>query len=232
MLYDTDNFTAYWVAYPLTASDLSGTRKDNWDYNPNIEEDYQIDIQTSYGVYLNGGSTGDYYARGHQIPSADRLSPQTRQDQVCWATNITPQIQNGFNGGIWNQLESSVRGAIPTSDTLYVVTGAILRTVGGSETVKWIQPKGDAKQCPVPNYYYKVLMKCSRNASGAITSASTVGVWLEHKSYSGTGDSWSNYTASVDEIEALTGYDFFTNLPDSVESAAETNSSWDAFTSF
>jgi hypothetical protein len=36
----------------------------------------------------------------------------------------------------------------------------------------------------------------------------------------------------VDDIERLTGFDFFVNLPDSVESDAEKNSSWNTFSSF
>ena len=89
------------------------------------------------------------------------------------------------------------------TDTVYVVTGAILRTVTGNETITYIKPAKDTKNCPVPNYYYKVLLKVKREASGKISSASTVGVWLPHRVYS--GESYQSYTKSVAEIEALTG---------------------------
>ena len=88
----------------------------------------------------------------------------------------------------------------------------------------------DTKNCPVPNYYYKVLLKVKREASGKISSASTVGVWLPHRVYS--GESYQSYTKSVAEIEALTGYNFFANLPADIQAAAEQNSNWNTFASF
>jgi endonuclease G len=147
--------------------------------------------------------------------------------QAYYATNQVPQIQNSFNGGIWSSLENAVRAEVK-SDTLYVVTGVAFRKAGGSETVKYIQPQHDTKQCPVPNYFYKVVMKVKRSGS-TVTSASTVGFWFEHKTYSG---SYTNYAVSVDQIEEWTGMDFFVNLPDAVEATAEENSSWSTFQSF
>jgi endonuclease G len=71
-------------------------------------------------------------------------------------------------------------------------------------------------------------MKVKRSA-GRVASAETVGFWFEHKQYTG---SYSTYAVSVDEVEKKTGFDFFVNLPDSIENTAETNSSWSLFQSF
>lgn len=227
MYYDTSTYTAYWVAYPLAAGDLgSGRPNDPWAATPGIPTSQQINVWAgSYGV--NVGSTSNIYARGHQIPNADRNKDPygTMCAQTFYATNSTPQIQNGFNSGIWSTLEGDVRTlAQQQTDTVYVVTGAILRTVTGNETITYIKPAKDTKNCPVPNYYYKVLLKVKREASGKISSASTVGVWLPHRVYS--GESYQSYTKSVAEIEALTGYNFFANLPADIQAAAEQNSNW------
>lgn len=227
MYYDTSTYTAYWVAYPLAAGDLgSGRPNDPWAATPGIPTSQQINVWAgSYGV--NVGSTSNIYARGHQIPNADRNKDPygTMCAQTFYATNSTPQIQNGFNSGIWSSLEGDVRTlAQQQTDTVYVVTGAILRTVTGNETITYIKPAKDTKNCPVPNYYYKVLLKVKREASGKISSASTVGVWLPHRVYS--GESYQSYTKSVAEIEALTGYNFFANLPADIQAAAEQNSNW------
>lgn len=218
MYYDTSTYTAYWVAYPLAAGDLgSGRPNDPWAATPGIPTSQQINVWAgSYGV--NVGSTSNIYARGHQIPNADRNKDPygTMCAQTFYATNSTPQIQNGFNSGIWSTLEGDVRTlAQQQTDTVYVVTGAILRTVTGNETITYIKPAKDTKNCPVPNYYYKVLLKVKREASGKISSASTVGVWLPHRVYS--GESYQSYTKSVAEIEALTGYNFFANLPADIQ---------------
>ena len=43
---------------------------------------------------------------------------------------------------------------------------------------------------------------------------------------------FSDGTTTVDEIEEWTGFDFFANLPDTIELQAEANSDWSAFSSF
>jgi endonuclease G len=80
----------------------------------------------------------------------------------------------------------------------------------------------------VPNYFWKVALKVNKSGN-TVTSASTIGFWFEHKTYS---DSYTNYAVSVDQIEKWTGFDFFVNLPDSVEKSAETNTSWSSFQNF
>lgn len=167
---------------------------------------------------------------GYQIPNADRNGSDELVVQTYYATNSTPQIQNKFNGGIWQQLESGVRNITATTDTVYVVTGAILQTAGNHEAITWITPKSDSKRCPVPNYYYKALLKVRRDASNKVTSAMTIGFWMEHREYS--NDSYTNYATSVAEIERLTGFDFFANLPADIQAAAEQNSNWNTFASF
>ena len=123
-----------------------------------------------------------------------------------------------------------VRNIAATTDTVYVVTGAILQTAGNHEAITWITPKSDSKRCPVPNYYYKALLKVRRDASNKVTSAMTIGFWMEHREYS--NDSYTNYATSVAEIERLTGFDFFANLPADIQAAAEQNSNWNTFASF
>lgn len=213
MYYDKSTYTAYWVAYPLAKGHMGNGRSDKWQRNPGLAESEQINVwSSSYGVNL--GAT-----------TSDELVVQT-----YYATNSTPQIQNKFNGGIWQQLESGVRNITATTDTVYVVTGAILQTAGNHEAITWITPKSDSKRCPVPNYYYKALLKVRRDASNKVTSAMTIGFWMEHREYS--NDSYTNYATSVAEIERLTGFDFFANLPADIQAAAEQNSNWNTFASF
>ena len=219
-LFDKSMYTTMWAAYPLYSSVTGGSYSASWKPNPNLTESAQINIWSgSYGV--------EDYSRGHLVPDASRDGNSEMLKQAYYATNQVPQIQDKFNGGIWSNLEGAVRGEVK-SDTLYVVTGVAFKKVGGSESIKYIQPNYDTKQCPVPNYFYKVVLKVKRSV-GAVTSASAVGFWMEHKTYSG---SYTNYAVSVDQVEQWTGMDFFVNLPDSVEAAAEQNASWTTFQSF
>lgn len=229
MLYDPTYYAALWVAYPLAQGHTGNlARPSGWSRNEQIAASDQIDLwDGSYGVNVSG----TLYARGHQIPNGDRNGDAAMQRQTFLATNSTPQIQDKFNGGIWNALEDAVRAAVPSRDSLYIATGPVYRTVGGSETVKTITPQHDTgKRCPVPNYYYKVVLKVKRS-NGQVTDAMAVGFWFEHKQYSNNSD-WAQCAVSVDEIERKTGFDFFANLPDAVEAKAEANGSWSTFLNF
>ena len=230
-----------WVAYPLYADTYSGSNKysGSWAAAQGISSSYQINIWTnSYNVYLGdteysdpfSTSGNEYYARGHQIPDADRQYNQTMVQQTYYAINSTPQIQNKFNGGIWQQLEQAVRAQAATTDTLYVATGPVFQKAGGSEDVTWILPKADTKRAPVPNYYWKVLLKVNRDGDGNVSSASSIGFWFEHKEYSTS--TYANYAVSVNDIESWTGLDLFANLPDSIEETVEDNNNWTTFQNF
>lgn len=234
--YDYDTYTSLWIAYPLYSSAMGSGGSASWAANPEIATNKQINVWSgSYGVNVGSTTTDGYstskniYARGHQIPNADRNSESTMQNQTYYATNSTPQIQNKFNSGIWSGLEDEVRSVASATDTVYVVTGAAFRKVGGSETIIKITPAHDSKQVPVPNYYWKVLLKVKRTSGGNITSASAVGVWIDHREHN---DAYSNYVVSVDKIEEYTGFDFFAALPSSLQTVAEQNSNWNTFKDF
>lgn len=222
-LYDTKMYTSLWTAYPLYASAMGSFDRPSWSRNPNIDEKYQINLwDGSYGV-------GDY-SRGHMIPNGSRNGIRAMQLQTFYATNSVPQKQNKFNGSIWANLENALQGMTSSTDTVYVVTGVAFQKVGGSETVKYIKPAKDSKQCPVPNYFYKVALKVKRSGS-AITDACAVGVWMDHRDYD-SSETYDQFTVTVDQIEEWLGLNFFTNLPEALQTTAEKNSSWSKFASF
>lgn len=229
-LYDPETYASYWVAYPLAKGHTAEGRAESFGFDPDIDESKQTNVKSGYGVNVSTQyHENNHYARGHQIPNADRSANATAQAQTYYATNMTPQIQDGFNGGIWASLENEVRKAIPTSDTLYVVTGAAFRKVNGNESITTITNKNDSKVLPVPNYYWKVILKVKRSGKD-ITEALAIGFWLPHTDIK--EENYTSYAVSVNEIEQFTGFDFFANLPDSLESGAETNNNWNTFCSF
>ena len=230
ILYDEDLYAALWVAYPLCASHTSSGREESWGYDPHVPSGSQTNVNKGYGV--SSPTTNypkNFYARGHQIPNADRSGVPDMMAQTYYSTNMTPQIQNGFNGGIWAKLEEAVRMEIPQGDTLYVVTGAVFEKHGSDENVKEIVNKNDSKTLPVPNYYWKALLKVKRT-QGEVIDASAIGFWLPHDDLKGR--SYTDYSVSVDQIETWTGFNLFPSIPDVLEPAAESQASWDAFRAF
>ena len=222
-------YTSLWTAYPLYSSTISGDYSSDWKFNPSIDEDLQVNVKSnSYGSNYNNST----YSRGHIVPDADRSGDATMISQAYYLTNQTPQIQNGFNGTIWNQLEQAVRNVANATDTVYVVSGATFQKKGGNETIKYLTADNSSikpEKVPIPNYFWKVLLKVSRSGT-KITGASAIGIWFEHKAYS--DNDWASHVCTVDEIEGYTGYDFFVNLPDELESSAEGLSNWNNFSNF
>ena len=204
LYWDSENMVARWVAYPLYRKAIGyGTRSDKWGLDPLLPRNEQPVLATSYT-----SSDGKSYDRGHQIPSADRLSYESNA-KTFYFTNMTPQL-NDLNGGIWSELENVVRiwAKRSETDTLYVVTGC---TVDDSKTyVK----DNDGKQITVPTHYYKALLRVYQGNYNAI------GFWLEHKKYSSSKIDKS-IAVSIDKLEELTGENFFVNLPDAMQTAVE-----------
>ena len=227
-----------WTAYPLYAATIGGNNTAGWKKNPSLDVSEQINADSPYAVNV-GSTTTDgydssklYYARGHNVPDADRNNDASMHSQTYYWTNSTPQIHNGFNSGIWSSLEDAVRNVVPSGDTLYVVTGAAFNKEGENKPVTYITPKNETKRCPVPNYYWKALLKVKRSGT-SITQASAIGFWLEHRTHSSAaGEYYYNYAISINELENYLGLDLFVNLPDEMENPAETNSSWQDFQSF
>ena len=226
ILYDPDKYASLWTAYVLCQDHRGSGSSSSWKKNPLIPESEQANVEKAYPS-VNGVT----YDRGHQIPNADRNGVSAMQSQTYYWTNSTPQ-QASFNQGIWNTLENQIRAAIPESDSLYIVTGPVYQTVGGSETVRtMVNSSNDSKVIPIPNYYYKVVLKVHRSG-GQVTAASAIGFWFTHEAHSGEDWNSSTFVKSVDFIEEKTGFNFFANLPPAVEATAEQNTKWDTFKNF
>ena len=201
----------------------SGTG-DGWTENKQIPSSKQTNCTKAYPSV-----DGVTYDRGHQIPNADRNVNSSLQNQTYYWTNSTPQ-KDSFNQGIWNNLENQVRRLATATDSVYMVTGPVYQTVGGNESVRtFTNSTNDNKVVPIPNYYYKVLLKV-RRSGGTVAAASAIGFWFTHEAHS--GENWQSFAVPVDEIEQKTGFNFFANLPPSVESTAEANTSWSNFQNF
>ena len=237
ILYDPAMYASYWVAYPLCAAHLGNGRVEDWNYDPIVPQAKQTAVFKGYGVNVSSDTyASQHYARGHQLPNADRNGVDDMMAQTYFSTNMTPQLQNGFNGGVWAHLEEAVRSVVEhNSDTVYVVTGAAFRKKGGNETIKTITNTRDGKVLPVPNYYWKVLLKVkwTDDPKPAVAGASAIGFWLEHRdNYPNGSTNYLPYVTSVDQIEAWTGFDFFSNLSSSLQSGAEAATDWASFKAY
>jgi len=190
---------AEWVAYELTKEQLLGRAIKR----PYFEQDPKVTTQSAH--YRNYKDSG--YNKGHLCPAGDRKFSAEAYHETFFTSNISPQTHE-FNSGVWNRLEEKVRYWTQKTEKLYIVTGGILlpnlKTIGSEKVA-------------VPKYFYKIIL----DYNGAETKA--IAFLVPHeKSEKGL----YQFFTSIDEIETLTGIDFFPELPDEIENKIEKSSDY------
>jgi endonuclease G len=109
---------AAWVAYELTEkeTDKQYDRTDKFIPDPSVIT----------GSATDSDYSGSGYDRGHLAPAADMGWSSTSMAESFYFSNMSPQVP-GFNRGIWKRLEEQVRSWAIEYDTIYVVTGPVLK---------------------------------------------------------------------------------------------------------
>lgn len=190
--YSEENEQAYWVYYVLTPELINGTQSRTDDFRP--------DPLVSTGSASLADYSGSGYDRGHLCPAADMALNKTSMSESFYLSNMSPQVA-GFNRGIWSTMEDQVRKWALEFDGLDVATGPIFKDNLGVI---------GSNQVTVPGYYYKVLYSEKKNIM--------IGLVLQNKSGSKPID---QFVVKVDDIESMTGIDFFSGLPDEDENKLE-----------
>lgn len=150
---------------------------------------------------------GSGYDRGHMAPANDmRWSRQSMSD--CFLmTNICPQ-DHDLNGGSWNKLELKVHDWAKQYGKIIVATGPIFN--GANNKI------GNNNDIVVPSGFFKVVFDPGRNRAIGF-------IYDNHEGGGGV----VRHACSVDEVERVTGHDFFSSLPDDVERQVESMFNFD-----
>ena len=204
VLFDGTRFAPVWAAFAMHSDmwpDNNNGRGSGW------RDDSAIDLPQQNGI---SGS----YSRGHLVASNYRQTAEGQNDQTFYHTNQAPQWQTGFNDGVWNQLEQAVQSHMPSGrDTLYVVVGLLYEG-----TIKYME-SNNGKNVPIPSHFYKCLMKCSFDTSGAMTAAKGVAYIFTNEGHKGM--KYSDGVTTIDAIEERAGFDFFPRVPEALQTTAE-----------
>jgi endonuclease G, mitochondrial len=202
--YARDNGTPNWASWHLDTSWLGTTpRQDNFSGDSTLPTGWYKVVSTSY--------TGSGYDRGHMCPSADRTLTVADNSATFKMTNMVPQTADN-NRITWEGLEEYSRNlAINDGSELYIIAG----TYGNAGTI-------NSGHIVVPTYTWKVIIVLpsgTDDVSRVTSSTRTIAVWVPNQN--GINNDWKTYRVSVDYVESMTGYDFFTNVTDATESAIE-----------
>ena len=189
---------AEWVFYELKSN--AG--------NSNFKRPYFIQdplVKTKSADYKNYKNSG--YDKGHLCPAGDMKFSKEAFDDTFYTSNISPQ-KNEFNGGIWNRLENKTRYWAEKYNGLFVVAGGVLKD--GLKTI-------GKEKVAVPEYFYKILLQENKGRYKMIAFL------MPNKM---SDRPLYDYVVSVDEIEKMTGIDFFPILPDAIENELEKSSDY------
>ena len=186
-----------YVSYELTREEVYGAL----DRADNFREDKSV----KSGSATLSDYKGSGYDRGHLAPAADFKWSEEAMSDTFYLSNMSPQVP-AFNRGIWGDLEAIVRQIAVDNEKIYVVTGPVL-TDGPYKTI-------GKNKVAVPNQYYKVILDYTDPDIKAI------GFVLPN---SDKTEKIESYVMSVDDVEEITGLDFFYQLPDDEEEVIESN---------
>ncbi len=193
--YNKETKLPNWVAWHLTADRTTGPAKRSG-----------VDFEADADVPVPRAEDSDYYGsgydRGHMCPAADNKFSKKAMEESFLFTNMCPQNGN-LNRGDWNEMEMACRKWAEEYGGVYVVCGPILykgrhKTIGRNKVV-------------VPEAFFKVVLRLG-DAPEAIGF-----IYKNTEGNRPKGD----YVNTVDEVERITGIDFFPSLPDGVEKAVE-----------
>jgi endonuclease G len=194
LVYDEPCEQAKWVAYILTKKETEGIEERG---NKFIEDPYVHSGSASSADYTKSG-----YDRGHLAPAADMKWSETVMKESFFYSNMSPQTPS-FNRGIWKKLEEKMRDWAIIYDSILIVTGPILN--GNLKKI------GVNDVC-VPELYYKVVIHFKAEKSKGI------GFIMPNAAGS---KPLSDYAKTIDEVEKLTGVDFFVQFNDLFEEKLE-----------
>lgn len=196
--YNKDTRLPNWVAWHLTRNHAKG----QYDRNGRLfAEDKSVPLPRATDEDYNRSG----YSRGHMCPSADNRWDDTAQEESFLYTNCCPQNYE-LNAGDWEDLESKCRYWAGVYGDVYIVCGPLLvgdhhKTIGQNKVV-------------VPEKFFKVVLRLGRKPAA-------IGFVYNNTSRS---RAMVEYMKSIDEVEAITGFDFFSALEDDLENRLEAES--------
>lgn len=185
-----------WVAYCLTADETNGyAERKGKSFRP---DEKAKKIQADNDDYKKSG-----WSRGHMAPAGDFKWDEQAMWTTFYYTNCCPQDEK-LNNGSWNLLENKVRTWARQFGSIYVVTGPI---VGQNKNGKI-----GSHQITIPDAFFKALLVYTKDFYQGIAFVMT---------NDATSQRLTNSYMSINELERVSGLDFFPSLDDTTEEKVE-----------
>ena len=190
-----------WTEYALTPIDESVA---SLPRPTRFSTDWRAINRVNHDSYTKSG-----YDRGHNAPNyaISHLYGKAGQEDSFLMTNVCPQLPK-LNRQFWQRLEEvEAKFFTQQADKVWVITGPVF--TGSTERLvsSW--------RVEIPDAFYKMYITEAKD-----NQPSKVLVFLVPQSVKGN-ESLSDFVTSIDNIEVLTGLDFFSDLDDVIETKLE-----------
>lgn len=220
--YSEKLHTPLWVAWHLSYSDLGKKgRSNNFRSDTTLPSRYYKVTPKDYNFSRYG------FDRGHLCPSGDRTRNIDENSETFLMTNMTPQSAR-CNRGVWKDFEEYCRSLVKSGYELYIVAGPYgsggTSSKGTFSSIDATSNEGGVVKINVPSHCWKVALVLRDGDDDyfrADTSARTIAVFIPNNDKVLAKAHWQSFLVTVDEVEAKTGLDFFSELEDEAERAAE-----------
>jgi len=212
--YNRDLGRPNWVSWHLTDEWFGSlARVDTFRPDPEVPPTWYRVLASDF--FASG------FDRGHMTPNADRDSQVPIVQATFLMSNMVAQAPDN-NQGPWADLENYLRTTAGSTNELYIVSGPY--GTGGTGSNGGVTNTVANGHVTVPASTWKcalVLAKASGDDVARVT-ASTRTICVIMPNIQGIrNDDWHIYLKSVDQVEALTGYDLFSNVPPAIQNAIE-----------
>jgi endonuclease G, mitochondrial len=194
---------------------------DRWLGEAKRQDDFRQDSSLPQGWYRVRPS--DYaksgFDKGHVVSSEDRGRSDLDNSATFFMTNMVPQAPDN-NRVVWSQFEAACRSLVKQGKELYIVAGSSGFGGIGSNGERSVLNNNVV----VPATIWKVVLVLDRPGMQPkdVTAAMSRTIAIVVPNQQGVKSKpWKDYVTSVDEVEKLTGYDFFRNLPEPVQKIIE-----------
>ena len=221
--FSSEHHCPVWVAAP---------RHDMYEGSANRTDAYGKDPDIPADIQYNSKSTGGGCNKGHMLGSAERTSSSATNKQVFYYTNIAPQYSSSFNtgGGAWNNLEDHIDGLV-CRDTLYEVVGCYFEQYtdkyGNTGRPAKISFGGRSDVSRPTMFYYALLRTKKGNTGKSVKDCSAselqcAAFVICHEQSKGHKPE-ARDIISIEELERLTGFSYFDNVPNAPKSVVVTS---------
>jgi endonuclease G len=142
-------------------------------------------------------------------------------DSTFVMSNMIAQSPN-VNRGVWEKLESYCRDQVKERDVdLYIIAGPYGTGGTGSEGPRTVL-RGAKGYITVPNKCWKVVLAVPVGTTDPrkVTAEARVFAVIMPNTQELERRDWRSYAVPVKDVEALTGYSFFSALPRTVAAAS------------